>query len=66
MKNVDGTLNLMLWECAIPGKKGVSIAMNLMFYCLLNLVAQFYAVDLQFSCYGEKKIEQQNDIINSK
>lgn len=25
IKNVDGTLNLMLWECAIPGKKGVSI-----------------------------------------
>lgn len=24
IKNVDGTLNLMVWECAIPGKKGVS------------------------------------------
>lgn len=23
-KNTDGTLNLMIWECAIPGKKGVS------------------------------------------
>lgn len=23
-KNPDGTLNLMNWECAIPGKKGVS------------------------------------------
>lgn len=23
-KNQDGTLNLMNWECAIPGKKGVS------------------------------------------
>ena len=22
-KNPDGTLNLMNWECAIPGKKGV-------------------------------------------
>lgn len=22
MKNTDGTLNLMTWECAIPGKKG--------------------------------------------
>lgn len=22
-KNPDGTLNLMSWECAIPGKKGV-------------------------------------------
>lgn len=25
MKNPDGSLNLMTWECAIPGKKGVSI-----------------------------------------
>lgn len=24
MKNPDGTLNLMTWECAIPGKKSVS------------------------------------------
>lgn len=22
-KNTDGTLNLMIWECAIPGKKTV-------------------------------------------
>lgn len=24
-KNPDGTLNLMLWDCAIPGKKGVNM-----------------------------------------
>lgn len=24
IKNMDGTLNLMVWECAIPGKKTVS------------------------------------------
>lgn len=24
-KNPDGTLNLMVWDCAIPGKKGVNI-----------------------------------------
>lgn len=24
-KNPDGTLNLMVWDCAIPGKKGVII-----------------------------------------
>lgn len=24
-KNPDGTMNLMNWECAIPGKKGVSV-----------------------------------------
>lgn len=23
-KNPDGTLNLMVWDCGIPGKKGVS------------------------------------------
>lgn len=26
MKNPDGSLNLMTWECAIPGKKGVSVS----------------------------------------
>jgi len=30
-KAVDGTLNLMNWECGIPGKKGVS-------YLLFHLV----------------------------
>jgi len=24
-KNADGTLNLLNWECLIPGKKGVYI-----------------------------------------
>lgn len=24
-KNPDGTLNLMVWDCAIPGKKAVNI-----------------------------------------
>lgn len=28
-KNPDGTMNLMNWECAIPGKKGVSTAIYL-------------------------------------
>lgn len=31
-KNADGSLNLMNWECAIPGKKGVS----LLFVCFLQ------------------------------
>lgn len=26
IKNADGTLNLMNWECAIPGKKGVMLS----------------------------------------
>ena len=30
-KNADGTMNLMNWECAIPGKKGVS------FYCVVEV-----------------------------
>ena len=28
-KNPDGTMNLMNWECAIPGKKGVGTANSL-------------------------------------
>lgn len=27
-KNPDGTMNLMNWECAIPGKKGVRICQS--------------------------------------
>jgi ubiquitin-conjugating enzyme E2 I len=30
VKNPDGSLNLMNWECYIPGKKGVS--QNIMYY----------------------------------
>lgn len=30
-KNPDGTMNLMNWECAIPGKKGVRLTVNLVF-----------------------------------
>lgn len=39
MKNPDGSLNLMTWECAIPGKKGVSILdllPSVRFWWLLN------------------------------
>lgn len=28
-KNPDGTMNLMNWECAIPGKKGVRLTVLL-------------------------------------
>lgn len=28
-KNPDGTMNLMNWECAIPGKKGVRLILVL-------------------------------------
>jgi len=33
-KAADGTLNLMNWECGIPGKKGVSLSV---YFILLNL-----------------------------
>lgn len=32
-KNTDGSLNLMNWECSIPGKKGVSYVFQKQF-CL--------------------------------
>lgn len=31
-KNPDGTMNLMNWECAIPGKKGVRHSIVLTFH----------------------------------
>lgn len=39
-KNPDGTMNLMNWECAIPGKKGVILSFMIhlhtasFFFCL--------------------------------
>jgi hypothetical protein len=32
----DGTANLMIWHCTIPGKQGVSIALN----ATLNLIVR--------------------------
>jgi len=32
-KNQDGPLNLMVWECYIPGKIGVSINNIFLFHC---------------------------------
>lgn len=37
VKNLDGTLNLMSWDCAIPGKKGVRI-----FFFTIFGVCQLY------------------------
>lgn len=31
VKKADGTLNLLLWECEIPGKTGVSIEFSFNF-----------------------------------
>lgn len=39
-KNPDGTMNLMNWECAIPGKKGVMCFIDL-FACRVDL---FYII----------------------
>lgn len=40
-KNPDGTLNLLNWECAIPGRKNVSYF--------------FYLLSWEFSVPGRKK-----------
>lgn len=37
-KNSDGTLNLLNWECAIPGKKNV--------ICLKNLINVYIHIKL--------------------
>lgn len=36
---MDGTLNLMIWECAIPGKKGVS---SLLFIFIIFIIHIHY------------------------
>lgn len=37
-KNPDGTLNLMLWDCAIPGKKSVWIFSTLLLLCFTRSI----------------------------
>lgn len=44
-KNPDGTLNLMVWDCAIPGKKGVNISIIILFHFKATI----------FVCNCEKK-----------
>ena len=37
-KNPDGTLNLMNWECAIPGKKPVGPCSSIFFVCFRSII----------------------------
>lgn len=37
-KAADGTLNLMNWECGIPGKKGVSYLRSYIFIALVAFI----------------------------
>lgn len=41
-KNPDGTMNLMNWECAIPGKKGVRVTAGFAPTNLTDLKEQNY------------------------
>lgn len=51
-KNPDGTLNLLNWECAIPGKKGVSkVEINYM-----NMYLQHNECDSLFDTYFVSQI----------
>ena len=56
MKNADGSMNLMLWEYAIPGKKGtpwegglykVNIAYKLQFEKYLQCIEQRILAEVQ-------------------
>lgn len=44
MTNKDGTANLMAWECAIPGKEGVSAIGIMLIYFDFHFF-QFLFVD---------------------
>ena len=43
-KNPDGTLNLLNWECAIPGKKGVCFDSFLLIDTILSPNTKIYVV----------------------
>ena len=43
-KNPDGTLNLLNWECAIPGKKGVCFDSFLLIDTILRPNKKIYVV----------------------
>lgn len=38
VKNPDGTMNLLNWECAIPGKKAVCIACLMLSCGIMSLL----------------------------
>jgi ubiquitin-conjugating enzyme E2 I len=37
-KNSDGSLNMFVWKCTIPGKVGVSVKYSLMSYKFVNCI----------------------------
>ena len=45
-KNPDGTLNLLNWECAIPGKKGVCFDSFLLIDTILRPNKKIYVVPI--------------------
>lgn len=60
-KNADGSLNLMNWECAIPGKKGVShsslILLSKSTFCCILITYKLVQTYLLYSIQYNQKIE---------
>jgi hypothetical protein len=56
----DGALNLMVWQCTLPGKAGVCLNLILNFVCYTSMCSresscEVYTVSLQKKKIGEKK-----------
>jgi len=52
IKNDDGTMNLMTWECIIPGKTNVSVFKGLKHFSILISSIDFVPlITLFVSCY---------------
>jgi hypothetical protein len=56
----DGALNLMVWQCTLPGKAGVCLNLILNFVCYTSMCStesscEVYTVSLQKRKIGEKK-----------
>ena len=52
MKNTDGTMNMMLWEYAIPGKKGTpwegGLYKGQIIFKVSNNLIQLYLIPLHY------------------
>jgi hypothetical protein len=56
----DGALNLMVWQCTLPGKAGVCLNLILNFVCYTSMCStesscEVYTVSLQKRKIWEKK-----------
>ncbi len=56
----DGALNLMVWQCTLPGKAGVCLNLILNFVCYPSMCStenscEGYTVSLQKKKIGENK-----------